>query len=166
VTLHAAIADGVELPIRANGHDWIVSWHAPPDAPTGRCHGSAGICVTDSREIVLISSNGSDWDFPAGRPQGAETWEQTLRREVLEEACATVVDARLLGFSRGRCVSGPERGLVLVRSLWRAEVVLGPWEPEFETSHRCVVPTADLLSYLSPVFMPIYLRALNEGGLL
>jgi hypothetical protein len=51
-----------------------------------------------------------------------ESWEQTLRREMDEKACATVVGARLLGFTRGQCVAGPERGLVLVRSVWRADV--------------------------------------------
>jgi len=95
VIVHVAIDDGVELPIRTNGQDWTVSWHRPPTAPTGTAHGAAGVCVIENGEIVLISNNDSDWDLPAGRTEGDETWEQTLRREMLEEACATVVDARL-----------------------------------------------------------------------
>jgi hypothetical protein len=47
------------------------------------------------------------------RPEPGETWEQTLRREMDEEACATVTGARLLGFTHGRCLTGPERGTVL-----------------------------------------------------
>jgi hypothetical protein len=31
-----------------------------------------------------------------------------------EEACAIITRAKLLGFSRGECVEGHERGLVLV----------------------------------------------------
>ena len=116
--------------------------------------------------LVLISHNGCDWDFPAGRPQGNENWERTLRREVLEEACATVGDARLLGFACGRCTHGHEEGLVLVRSFWLADVVLHPWVPRFETSHRRVVPATELSSHLSPAFMPIYRRALDEAGVL
>jgi ADP-ribose pyrophosphatase YjhB (NUDIX family) len=81
--------------------------------------------------------------FPAGRPEEGESWEETLRREMLEEACAIVGRARLLGFSRGACVAGPEEGLVLVRSMWRAEVQLEPWEPRFEIPHRRVVTATD-----------------------
>jgi len=86
VIVHVAIDDGVELPIRTNGQDWTVSWHRPPTAPTGTAHGAAGVCVIENGEIVLISNNDSDWDLPAGRTEGDETWEQTLRREMLEEA--------------------------------------------------------------------------------
>jgi hypothetical protein len=58
---------------------------------------------------------------------------------MLEEAFATVVRARLLGFSRGVCVAGPQEGLILVRSMSQAEVQLRPWEPQFEIRHRRVV---------------------------
>ena len=47
---------------------------------------------------------------------------ETLRREVREEACVEVTDAKLLGFHRGECIRGHEKGLVLVRSLWLAKV--------------------------------------------
>jgi hypothetical protein len=56
-----------------------------------------------------------------------------------EEACATVIRARLLGFTRGQCVTGPERGLILVRSVWRADVELRPWQARFEIADRRVV---------------------------
>lgn len=101
------------------------------------------------------------------RPEGDESWEQTLRREVLEEACAAVIDARLLGFCRAVCLTGPEQGLVLVRSIWLAEVELMPWEPRFEIEHRRVVPAAELLAHLwmEEGFEPIYHRALVEARL-
>ncbi len=163
VVMHRA---GEELLIRSNGQDWITSWHPAPMAPIGTPHGAAGICVTDSGKIVLISNDGIHWDLPAGRPEADETWEQTLWREMLEEACATVIDARLLGFCRGACVAGPEAGLVLVRSFWRARVVLGAWEPQFEISHRRLVPATEVLSHLPSPFLPIFRRALTEAGLL
>ena len=154
------------FPIHVNDQDWLLSWHAAPDAPTGTPHGSAGICITDAREIVLISPDGIQWDLPAGRPEGDETWEQTLRREMWEEACATVVTARLLGFSRGQCIAGPQTGLVLVRSFWRAQVKLGEWKPQFEIAHRRVVRPEEILPHLPQVYLPIFRCAFTAAGLL
>src|SRR5215472_19005300 len=89
-------------------------------------------------------------------------------REMDEEACATVVGTRLLGFTRGQCVAGPERGRVLVRSVWRADVELRPWEARFEIVDRRVVAAAaveDALSLGSPPFAAIIRRELQEAAL-
>jgi 8-oxo-dGTP pyrophosphatase MutT (NUDIX family) len=122
--------------------------------------------VTEDGNIVLISVDGLRWSFPAGRPEGVESWEATLRREVMEEACATVVRATLLGFARGVCVAGPETGLVLVRSIWRADVQLGPWLPQFEIKHRRIVRLGEVdgqLALASHPFAPFVRRALREA---
>ncbi len=122
--------------------------------------------MTDNSGIVLISQDGASWDFPAGRPEGTESWEQTLHREMLEEACAVVNDGRLLGFSRGRCIEGSEQGLVLVRSIWLAKVRLLDWKPEHEIRFRRVVPATEAISHISAAFRPIWLQALTQAGLL
>jgi len=160
--------DAEEFAVRSNGGDWSTAWYPPIAVPVGRPHGANAFCVTADNAVVLISSDGKRWGWPGGRPEGDESWEQTLRREVLEEACAIVGDARLLGFCRGACLTGPEKGLVLVRSIWRAEVELMPWEPRFEIPHRRTVPAAELLSHLwiDEGFAPIYHRALAEAGLM
>lgn len=152
----------------SNGQDWLVSWHDPRHPPSGRAHGAAGVCVGGAAQLVLISNDGVSWDFPAGRPEGAETIEETLRREMREEACVRVDRARLLGFARSRCVAGPEEGLVLVRSFWRAEVTIEPWDPQFEITHRLVVPATDAARHLrlpDAALTWIALRALAEAGL-
>src|SRR5688572_4862827 len=100
---HRAIQDGVEITIRADGQIWIASWHPPLTPPDGTPHGASAVCVTPDGSIVLISRDGDHWGFPGGRPEASETWEETMRREVHEEVCALVVQARLLGFSRGIC---------------------------------------------------------------
>jgi len=168
-----AARDGEEIVCRAgeaqsNHQDWIASWHSPPIPPNGTPHGSSGLCVTGDGEIVLISEDGERWDLPGGRPEGHETWEETLRREVREEACATIGHARLLGFCRSACVAGPQMGQVLVRSLWRAEVELGPWEPRFEVSHRRVVAAAEVVDqvWMADGLARIVSRALHEAALL
>ena len=131
------------------GQDGMLSWH-PPECPPpeGARHGSGAICFTPDGSVVLVRQPDLDWEFPAGRPEGDEGWRATLVREVLEEACAVVQDATLLGYSRGACLSGPEEGLVLIRSLWVAGVVLKPWEPRHETTERRTVPPNDAVEHV------------------
>jgi 8-oxo-dGTP pyrophosphatase MutT (NUDIX family) len=163
-----AAGDGEPMRSRSHGQDWIVSWQPPTTTPAGTSNGAAGVCLTDAGELVLISHDGTHWGFPAGRPDGDETPLDTLRREMLEEACATVVDARLLGFARSRCVGGRQRGLVLVRSYWRALVEIGPWEPAFEIRHRRVIPVTEAWRHVQDPDLAetrISHRALLEAGL-
>jgi 8-oxo-dGTP pyrophosphatase MutT (NUDIX family) len=74
--------------------------------------------------------------FPAGRPEASEDIEETLRRELWEEAGVRVVSAQLLGFARSECIAGSEAGLVLVRSYWRAGVEVLAWQPQLKS---CIV---------------------------
>ena len=124
------------------------------------------MCVSGGR-VVLISSDGQRWGLPGGRPEPHEQWVDTLRGEVAEEACAVVERARLLGFTRGVCLRGPQKGLILVRSVWRAEVRLQPWAPRFEIAHRRLVAADEALrSVISaePAVGPIYRRMFAEAG--
>lgn len=123
----------------SNNQRWLASWHPAETVPDGTNHGAAGVCLTRDGKCVLISSDGVVWDLPGGRPDPGERAEETLRREVREEACAEVTSARLLGYCRAECIGGNELGLILVRSLWRAEVALNAWAPEFETTARRIV---------------------------
>lgn len=156
------------MPTRANGQDWLVSWHPAGDPPIGTPHGAAGVCVTPDRRLVLISHDGEHWGFPAGRPEPDETPQQTLRRELREEACVNVEWARPLGYARSECLAGRERGLVLVRSYWLAGVEVGPWEPLFEIRHRRIVSIAEASRQVrdpDEVATRISFRALHEAGL-
>jgi ADP-ribose pyrophosphatase YjhB (NUDIX family) len=161
--------DGEEVEIRAGGQAWLVSWHPPMSPPPGKPHGASGVCVTADGGIVLISTDGHRWGLPGGRPEGDETWEETFRREMLEEACATVVDARLLGFGRSRCIAGHEAGLVIVRSWWRADVELARWEPQFEIPYRRVFAAEDVRDELDHSeecgLDRVLARMLREAGL-
>jgi hypothetical protein len=63
--------EGEPVQIRSAGagkEDWLVSWHPPPDPPDGIPHGAEGVCVTPTGDVVLISSDGTAWELPAGRP--------------------------------------------------------------------------------------------------
>jgi ADP-ribose pyrophosphatase YjhB (NUDIX family) len=154
--------------VHQNGGDWTVTWHGPDDEPVGKAHGATAICFTPDGGLVVVSAEEQHWGLPGGRTEPGETWDQTMRREVWEEACATVTDARMLGFIHAVCHSGHEEGLVLVRSQWRAEVELGDWKPEFEVSHRRVVPVSewrDNISMDDARWMPIFERFFAEAEL-
>ncbi len=157
---------GMVYPFEADGEVWSLSWHSPPSPPDGIRHGSAGLCLTAHGEVILISQDGKSWDFPGGKPEGTETWEETLRRELMEEACVEVLSVTLLGFARAECTQGKELGRAIVRSFWRAEVEVHPWEPQFETTHRLLVQPEETLNYTFWGYAPIYRRVLQEAGLL
>jgi 8-oxo-dGTP pyrophosphatase MutT (NUDIX family) len=160
--------DGQEYEFEDANQSWIVSWHPPSESTIeGKRHGSGAVCRTSEEQIVLIGQDGVKWEHPAGRPEGDETWRQTLDREVMEEACAVVVQAKLLGFTQGRCLRGHEEGLVLVRSLWSAEVVLQSWEPEHEIQYRKLVGEDDCDDAIDYPWglVPIYNRWLAESRL-
>lgn len=161
----ALLQDAEEIEICSRGHHWIASWHPPDIAPTGREDGAAGICLNKDGEVVLISTDGISWDFPAGRPEGGENWEQTLRREMLEEACAVVTTARLIGFSRGRRVEGVEIGPPVVRSIWLAQVDLLDWNPQFEIRFRRLVPASQAIKLVLPEYELLWARAFYEAGI-
>ncbi len=158
--------DGVEFLVPTDGQDWLVAWHPPTGPPPGRRHGSTALCLAAGR-AVLVSDDGRWWQLPGGRPEDGEDWMDTLRREVVEEACADVTAARLLGYGRSVCVRGREEGLVLVRAQWLAEVSLRPWAPEFEMTTRRLVAAAEAYDAVSiaPGFEPFFRRMFAEAGL-
>jgi uncharacterized membrane protein YdjX (TVP38/TMEM64 family)/ADP-ribose pyrophosphatase YjhB (NUDIX family) len=161
-------ADGEVIVAQANGGEWRNTWHPAGSAPEGKPHGSTGLCITPEGQVVLINQRGARWEWPGGRPEGDETIEETLRREMLEEICCRVTSARLLGFSRGACVSGHETGLVLVRSIWLAEVEVLPWDANFEVAERGFFAPAELRStfWMDEGWEPIFYRALVEAELM
>lgn len=164
---YRAARDGEQIRwFDSRGQSVVSSWHPPElPAPEGKSHGSGGICFTREQHVVLVSRLGVAWEFPQGRPQGSEDWRATLDREVFEEACARVQKAMLLGFVKSAITKGADEGLVLVRSLWSAKVILEPWVPRHETINRTVVPSHEALERLKIDWdvLPIYKRWLREA---
>jgi ADP-ribose pyrophosphatase YjhB (NUDIX family) len=168
--------DRQEYPFVSNGQEWLVSWHAPGEAPVGTRHGSAALCLTPEGLAVLVTEDDEAWTLPGGRPEGDESWRETLDREVLEEACAVVESATLLGYSHGQCTRGEQKGLVLIRSLWRADVQLLPWQPQHEIRSRLLLTPDEALAKLTsfeegmleymapqPLFPRLFQEALKIG---
>jgi ADP-ribose pyrophosphatase YjhB (NUDIX family) len=148
-TIEPAI-DNEPMPDRDADQDWIISWHPAAMPPAGAPHGASALCLTGVGEVVLVRTDAGGWTIPGGRPEPGETWEETLHREVAEEACATVTGATLVGWGQGKCLHGHEAGKVLVRSLWLTHVVLDPWEPAFEMTERILLPPEQVLAAVFP----------------
>ena len=49
-------------------------------------------------KLVLVRNRGRAWEFPGGRREGGESWEETVAREVLEEAGARIAELGYLGY--------------------------------------------------------------------
>src|SRR5439155_6501821 len=107
------------------------------------------LCLTEEALVVLVTEDGETWGLPGGRPDGEEDWIDTLRREVREEACASVREATLLGFTRSVCHSGPEKDLVLVRSFWCARISVATWDPHYEMKARTLLNAGHALALVS-----------------
>ena len=58
-----------------------------------------GICFDDKGKILIINM-GKDWLLPGGRPEKGESFEETLKREVNEEADVEIRDINPLGYQK------------------------------------------------------------------
>jgi ADP-ribose pyrophosphatase YjhB (NUDIX family) len=170
-TVESAI-DNEPMPDTDAGQDWVISWHPPAMPPAGTPHGSSAVCLTGGGEVVLVRTGDGGWTIPGGRSEPGETWEETLHREVAEEACATVTGSTLLGWGQAHCIRGHEAGKVLVRSLWLAHTVVDAWEPAFEMTERILLPPAQALEAVLPyltlahqrITRRLFLEAMRRAG--
>jgi hypothetical protein len=123
---------------QSNHQDWICSWHWPDRVPDGTPDGSSGICVIGTGEIILITCDGTHWDLPSGRPEGMRRGRRPCDARCVKRRVQRLCRRR----SWDSADAGPQAGQALLRSLWRADVELGPWSPQFETTQRrTVLPT-------------------------
>lgn len=129
---------------------WKVSLHAPDDRPDGAPHGSEAICMVDEDTTVLVRNATGRLNTPGGHPEPGESSEETMIREVREEAVAEVTSWQLIAFARSECLEGERKGHVMVRDMYVARVELLPWEtPPFEIVERLQVPLDDLVRIMS-----------------
>ena len=122
------------------GQDLMVTWREGPFRPPRHLTTQAsGVCFTAQGEIVLVSSDGQGWALPGGHPEPEETLEEALRREIAEEACAQVEDARYLGAQQVDAPEGTRLPARYYQARFWARVSLLPFHPRFERRHRRLV---------------------------
>ncbi len=152
-------------------HTWETGTAPPAGLPVRQV---SGVCFTETSftganftgagAVVLVSTDGHAWTLPGGHPEGAEMPEQTLAREVLEEACAEVLACTLIGWQR---VDDPREPPYL-QLRYAARVRPDDFLPRHETLHRRLVSRQEVLSILSWGQSPIaaeLLRVASEADL-
>lgn len=129
-----------------NGRDINTLWTSGTDLPrTQQVRQVSGVCLTANGKLVLVSEAGTNWNLPGGHPESGEAPEETLARELLEEACAEVSACRLMGWQR---IDDPREPAYLhLRSV--ARVRLQTFNPGHEIRHRRLVSPQEFLSALS-----------------
>jgi ADP-ribose pyrophosphatase YjhB (NUDIX family) len=129
------------------GRRYRVAWYEPPFRPAlAETTQALGICFTCDQLIVLVTWNGADWSLPGGTIEPGETLEQTLAREVLEEACARVLASTYIGCQRVEELDGEAPAYYQTR-FW-ARVELNPFTPEHEMTGRRLVAADEFRSTL------------------
>jgi ADP-ribose pyrophosphatase YjhB (NUDIX family) len=131
----------------AGGARYRVSWFDPPfRPPLTETAQALGICFTADSQIVLVTWNDTDWTLPGGTVEPGEMLEQTLAREVMEEACAQVLACAYIGCQRVEHLDDGHAPYWQTR-FW-ACVELEPFTPEHEMTARRLVRTDQFLDTL------------------
>jgi 8-oxo-dGTP pyrophosphatase MutT (NUDIX family) len=132
----------------ADGARYRVSWFDPPFRPTlAETTQALGICFTHDSQIVLVTWNDTDWTLPGGTIEPGETLEQTLAREVFEEASARVRACAYVGCQRVEHL-GDDRPAYYQTRFW-ARVELEPFAPTHEMTARKLVRPGEFRGALS-----------------
>jgi len=110
----------------------------------------SGYCL-DNDNKVLIVKNDHGWGLPGGHPEEGESTEQSLRREISEEANVTISSFKLLGYVE---VNDPQNESIEGRAYAQLRFIcrlaeINEFSAEFETSERAFVSIAELPNYIT-----------------
>ncbi len=96
--------------IKENGNEVKLSWIKGSNINDFQPYFQAyGICFDDQNHILLINE-GDEWKIPGGTPEKGESAEDTLRRELIEEADVNVSKCILLGAQKVDYPNNPNVG--------------------------------------------------------
>ncbi|HEY4690124.1 MAG TPA: NUDIX hydrolase [Anaerolineae bacterium] len=142
------------MPIREDliweGRTLHVEWlGAPFMPPLESVTQAGGVCFTSGGQIVLVAGQSGQWALPGGHVEPGETLEQTLKREVSEEACASVRRCAYLGAQQVSDPGNPDRPGVYYQIRFWARVTLRRFRPRFERTRRMLVAPSELVPILS-----------------
>lgn len=103
----------------------------------------SGYVFNDDNQLLIVK-NGETWTIPGGHPEKGETKEETLARELMEEACVTLKDVNYIG-----AVEVVENNEVYYQLRYTTKVLaVLPFKQEWEICERKFVNIEDLPQYI------------------
>jgi len=139
---------------------WMPPAFVPPHELTTQVY---GVCFTEHRKIVLVTTGDGRWNLPGGSPEAGETLEAALEREVWEEARARVVRAQYIGCQEIEDPDANAGPKLYYQARFWARVEVYPFKALFETTDRKLVDPSEFLDSLFWGDMPIAKMVLDCG---
>ncbi len=134
------------------GRDLILIWHESDIIPKGKKISQVSAFCLDRNGNVLIIKNEHGWGLPGGHPEAGETIEETLRREIKEEADAVIADNfKLIAYIE---VVDPDNNSIEGRNYLQLRFLcqlteVDNFKGNFETSDRRLIKPEELPQYIS-----------------
>lgn len=136
-------------PMTWNGRTLTLAWlPAPYWPPQALVTQVSGVCTTDEGQIVLVRGSRGQLALPGGHPEPGEEPLDTFRRELWEEACATLVQWAYLGAQKISDSGAPQEVSEYYQLRYWARVELHPFVARFETQGRELTAPHNVLAAL------------------
>ena len=120
-----------------------IAWHDGMDIKNERYTQVSGYVFNNQNQLLIVR-NENTWTIPGGHPESGETKEETLKRELMEEACVVLDNINYLGAVE--VVENNEKYYQL-RYTAKVEKIL-PFKQEWEICERKFVDLKDLPDYI------------------
>jgi len=126
---------------------WWDNQVLPPDTTVSQV---SAFCLNSHGEALIIK-NEHGWGLPGGHPEKNESWEESLRREIEEEADCTIKNFKLIGYIE---VNDPDNSSIEGQHYLQLRYLclldnIGEFKAAFETSERNFVPPDRLPEYIT-----------------
>ena len=110
-----------------------------------------GVCFNNEDEILIIRKIGDEnWIIPGGHPENNESSEETLKREMIEEADVKVKNIKLVGAQKVYPENEPKEFYYQVRCVCEVDELL-PQTPDPDDGKRWkrkFVPASEITNYV------------------